>query len=287
MHGRDALRKLVALGFLLAPAGLGLAAEAHQSGANLPAAPQAGWKLSWSDEFNGPDGSPPDPGKWSVVTGGNGFGNHELEYYTSRPENVQVRGGSLVITARKEAYTGPDGVQRDYTSGRLQTKGHFAQKYGRFEARIKIPHGNGLWPAFWMLGDDVDRVGWPACGEIDIMENIGTEPGKVHGTLHGPGYSGGNPLTGAYALPGKERFADGFHIFAVDWDPAAVRFYVDGKLYETQTPDSIPSSKHWAFDHPFFVLLNLAVGGSWPGNPDASTTFPAQMLVDWVRVYRR
>lgn len=244
------------------------------------------WTLVWSDEFNGPDGSMPDPSKWSIVKDGSGFGNHELEYYTDRPANVHQEKGNLVITARKEGYTGQDGVTREYTSARLETAGHFQQEYGRYEARIKIPNGQGIWPAFWMLGSDIGTVGWPACGEIDIMENVGFEPSKIHGTLHGPQYSGDNPLTGAYTRPGLAAFSDAFHVFAVEWEPQVIRFYVDNILYETQTIDSIPSHKHWAFDHPFFLLLNVAVGGQWPGNPDASTSFPTSMLVDYVRVYK-
>ncbi len=247
--------------------------------------PAQQWKLSWSDEFKGPDGAPPDPAKWEVVTGGGGFGNKELEQYTARPENIRQEHGNLVITARHESFTGADGIQREYTSARLQTKGKFEQKYGRFEARIKIPQGQGMWPAFWMLGDDNRSTGWPGCGEIDIMENVGYEPGKIHGSMHGPGYSGGSPLTGAFSLPAGAKFSGDFHVFAVEWDASAVRFYVDDHLYETQTPDSIPSSKHWVFDHPFFILLNLAVGGQWPKDPDSTTQFPQQMLVDYVRVY--
>jgi beta-glucanase (GH16 family) len=246
--------------------------------------PQA-WKLSWSDEFNGPDGAAPDPAKWGLVSGGKNYANKELEQYTVRAENVHQEHGNLVITARREAFTGADGIPREYTSARLQTKGKFEQKYGRFEARIKIPQGQGMWPAFWLLGSDVTTADWPACGEIDIMENVGYEPGKVHGSLHGPGYSGDSPLTGAYSLPAGSKFSDSYHVFAVEWDASAIHFYVDDHLYETQTPDSIPSSKQWAFDHPFFILLNLAVGGQWPKDPDASTQFPQQMLVDYVRVY--
>jgi beta-glucanase (GH16 family) len=145
------------------------------------------WKLSWSDEFNGPDGAPPDLAKWDIVTGGGGFGNKELEQYTARPENVRQEHGNLVITARHESFTGADGIQRDYTSARLNSKGKFEQKYGRFEARIKIPQGQGMWPAFWLLGNDSKTAGWPMCGEIDIMENVGYEPGKIHGSMHGPG----------------------------------------------------------------------------------------------------
>jgi beta-glucanase (GH16 family) len=253
--------------------------------ASTPQRASRQWKLSWSDEFNGPDGSAPDVSKWEIVTGGSGFGNKELEQYTTRPVNVHQEHGNLVITARHETFTGADGIQREYTSARLQTKGKFEQKYGRFEARIKIPKGQGMWPAFWLLGNDNSTTGWPACGEIDIMENVGYEPGKIHGSMHGPRYSGDSPLTGGYSVPAGSAFADNFHVFAVEWNASAVRFYVDNHLYETQTPDSIPSSKRWVFDHPFFILLNLAVGGNWPKDPDPTTQFPQQMLVDYVRVY--
>jgi len=137
------------------------------------------WRLVWSDEFNGADGSLPDKTKWTYDIGGNGWGNHELEYYTDRPANAEIRNGSLLITARKEKFTGADGVTREYTSARLKTQTLFAQTYGRFEARIKIPAGEGMWPAFWILGDDISKIGWPKCGEIDIMENIGKEPSTV------------------------------------------------------------------------------------------------------------
>jgi beta-glucanase (GH16 family) len=244
------------------------------------------WVLTWADEFDGPNGSAPDPNKWTVVTGGHGFGNNELQYYTARTENVQQQGGNLVITALKEPFTGPDGVAHDYTSARLQTKGHFEQKYGRMEARIQVPDGGtGLWPAFWMMGGDFDRVGWPRCGEVDIMENVGKEPDQVHGTLHGPGYSGDSPLTGTYTLPGHAHVGAGFHVFAAEWEPGVIRFYIDDTLYETWTAKQI-SGKRWAFDHPFYLLLDLAVGGNWPGPPDEHTVFPSQMLVDYVRVYR-
>ncbi|HUJ30035.1 MAG TPA: glycoside hydrolase family 16 protein [Candidatus Acidoferrum sp.] len=244
------------------------------------------WTLVWSDEFSGLDGSPPDVSKWEFDLGGNGWGNKELEYYTSRPENSSLRGGNLVIQARKESFTGPDHVTRDYTSARLKTLGLFDQAYGWFEARIKIPRGQGIWPAFWLLGNDFGKVAWPACGEIDIMENIGNEPGTIHGSMHGPGYSGGGGITAAYKLAGGAKFADDFHVFAIEWEPGAVRFYVDGELYETVTPASLPAGKKWVFDHPFFILLNVAVGGGWPGPPDATTEFPQEMLVDYVRVYR-
>jgi beta-glucanase (GH16 family) len=248
---------------------------------------RAGWKLVWSDEFNGPDGSPVDPSKWVFETGGNGWGNHELEYYTERPANALQRGGNLVITVSREKYSGADGVSRDYTSARLKTEGKFWEKYGRFEARIKIPEGQGIWPAFWMLGADIGKVGWPNCGEIDIMENIGKEPTVVHGTIHGPGYSGNNGIGSPFSPPDHARFADDFHIYAVEWQPTAIRFYVDDHLYATRTPAEIPKGTTWVYNHPFFMLLNVAVGGGWPGPPDSTTPFPQTMLVDYVRVYKR
>jgi beta-glucanase (GH16 family) len=169
----------------------------------------------------------------------------------------------------------------------LKTQGKFSQKYGRFEARIKIPYGQGIWPAFWMLGADIEKKSWPKCGEIDIMENIGKEPGIVHGTIHGPGYSGANGIGAPLSLPPGQRFADDFHIYAVEWEQKVIRFYVDDHLYQTRTPANLPPGAKWVYQHPFFVLLNVAVGGGWPGSPDASTTFPQTMLVDYVRVYRR
>jgi beta-glucanase (GH16 family) len=248
---------------------------------------RAGWKLVWSDEFNGPDGSSVDPSKWVWETGGNGWGNHELEYYTERPANAFEQGGNLVIKVSRENYTGADGVSRDYTSARLKTEGKFSEKYGRFEARIKIPEGQGIWPAFWMLGADIGKLGWPSCGEIDIMENIGKEPRVIHGTIHGPGYSGDNGIGSPFSLPDHARFADDFHIYAVELQPKAIRFYVDDHLYATRTPAEIPKGTKWAYNHPFFMLLNVAVGGGWPGAPDSTTPFPQTMLVDYVRVYKR
>jgi beta-glucanase (GH16 family) len=214
----------------------------------------------------------------------NGWGNNELEYYTNRTQNAHLQGGNLVITALAENFTGSDGVTRDYTSARLKTQGKFSQTYGRFEARIKIPYGQGLWPAFWMLGSNIDQIGWPNCGEIDIMENIGKEPAVVHGTIHGPGYSGAQGIGSPYSLP-SGRFADDFHVYAVEWETNAIRFYVDGNLYATRTPAELPAKAQWVYNTPFFLLLNVAVGGGWPGNPDGTTVFPQTMTVDYVRVY--
>lgn len=255
--------------------------------AAIPEAPDEigkNWVLTWSDEFNGPDGSAPDPAKWTLMGGGSGWGNNELQYYTNRPRNIRQEDGHLVIEAFQEEFVGPDRVRRQYTSARLTTQKRFSQAYGRFEARIQVPSGHGVWPAFWMLGEDFPTTGWPACGEIDIMENVGKEPASIRGSLHGPGYSGASPLTTAYVLP-RGRFSDGFHLFAIEWEPQSIRFYVDGELFATKTPADLPARANWVFDHPFFILLNLAVGGTWPGNPDETTVFPQRMLVDYVRVY--
>lgn len=250
----------------------------------FPHSASSDWTLAWSDEFNGPDGSAPDRAKWTYDTGGNGWGNKELEYYTNRPQNARMEKGNLVITALEEKYTGKDGVTRDYTSARLKTQGLFAQAYGRFEARIKLPAGQGMWPAFWMLGEDIGTVGWPKCGEIDIMENIGKEPRINHGSLHGPGFI--EQAIGS-TIELQENLSSGFHLYAIEWEPSAVRFFLDDKNYNTFTPASLPAEGKWVFDHPFFIILNVAVGGDWPGPPDSTTVFPQQMLVDYVRVYNR
>lgn len=251
---------------------------------NIPNLPSAKWNLVWSDEFNG---TQLDTKKWVYDIGGGKWGNLELEYYTNQSTNVAIQAGKLVITARQEKYTDTNKAVWNFTSGRLKTLGKFTQTYGRFEARIKIPFGQGIWPAFWMLGADIIKTGWPNCGEIDIMENIGKEPTIVHGTIHGPGYSGAGGIGDQYSLPQGQRFADDFHVFAVEWEPRVIRFYVDDHLYATRTPTDLPAGKKWVYDHPFFLILNLAVGGDWPGNPDASTIFPQTMLVDYVRVYSR
>jgi len=253
---------------------------------STPPPPTSPWTLVWSDEFGGANGSAPDSTKWGYDVGGNGWGNDELEYYTNRNQNAHVQDGNLVIQALKETYTGSDGVTRNYTSARLLSANLFSQAYGRFEARIKIPYGQGMWPAFWMLGNNIGQVGWPQCGEIDIMENIGKEPSIIYGSIHGPGYTGGTGVGTSYTLPSGAQFAGDFHVFAVEWEPNVVRFYVDGNLYATDTPSSLPAGSTWVFDHPFFIILNVAVGGDWPGPPDSTTVFPQQMLVDYVRVYQ-
>jgi beta-glucanase (GH16 family) len=250
--------------------------------------PTSGYTLAWSDEFSSANGSPPDATKWTYDLGGGGWGNQELESYTSRTRNVQIQNGNLVITALQENYTGTDGIARNYTSARLKTQNLFTQAYGRFEARIKIPKGQGIWPAFWMLGNDISQNGWPKCGEIDIMENIGREPGIVHGSLHGPSsVAHTSDSTSTVSLPPGKSYSDDFHIYAVEWEPGTVRFYVDSDNYATFTQAQWPGGGQWVFDHPFFMIMNVAVGGVWPGSPDASTQFPQQMLVDYVRVYSK
>ena len=253
-----------------------------------PVPPSSGLVLTWSDEFNGADGSTPDPSKWTYDIGGGGWGNNELETYTNRAVNAQIKGGNLVITAQKETFTGTDGIARDYTSARLKTQGLFSQAYGRFEARLKIPAGQGMWPAFWMLGNDITTNGWPKCGEIDIMENIGREPGIVHGSLHGPSSTATtSDETSTTTLPNNANFADDFHVYAIEWDPTQVKFFVDSNNYATFQKANWPATGTWVFDHPFFIILNVAVGGTWPGSPDATTQFSQQMLVDYVRVYTK
>ncbi len=242
--------------------------------------------LIWSDEFNQADGSPPDLTKWTFDLGGGGWGNNELESYTDSTDNVSVvsdpsatDGKALAIRAIKSSTGG-------YTSGRIKTQGKFTATYGRFEARIKVPSGQGIWPAFWMLGNNIGTVGWPTCGEIDILEILGQNPSKLYGTLHGPGYSGGHGIQGTYTLPNGGRFDTDYHIFAVQWSPGKIDWSVDGIVYHTASPASLPQGTKWVYDNsPFFIILNLAVGGGFPGNPDGTTTFPQVLYVDYVRVY--
>jgi len=241
----------------------------------------AGYKLVWSDEFTGPAGTAVDSSKWTFDVGGTGWGNDELEYYTSGTNNAALDGaGNLVITAKQQAMGG-----KNYTSARIKTQGLKTFTYGRVEARMKIPEGQGLWPAFWLLGDDIASNSWPACGEIDVMENIGKEPNIIHATIHGPGYSAGAGPTKQYMLPAP--VASAFHVFAIEWELNTIRWYVDDTLYSTKTPSDIPSGATWVYAHPFFIIMNLAVGGGWPGNPDGTTTFPQQLQVDYVRVCQK
>jgi beta-glucanase (GH16 family) len=239
------------------------------------------WVLTWQDEFEGTVGQSPDPARWRFDIGTN-WGNNQLEYDTDRPSNVSLDGvGNLAIIARQEEYLG-----QPYTSGRINTRALFSQESGRFEARIRLPIGQGIWPAFWLLGADFETVGWPACGEIDIMEYRGQEPGVVLGSVHGPGYSGGSAITRRFQLPGGRGFHEDFHVFAIEWDSDRIIWSVDDVPYHSVTPRDLPGGARWVFDHPFFIILNVAVGGNFVGPPNAATQFPQVMLVDWVRVYR-
>ena len=236
-------------------------------------------ELVMSDEFN-IDGVL-DSTIWGheIGTGDNGWGNNELQYYTDRTENITIQNGVLIITAKKEEFNGSS-----YTSARITTKGLFEQAYGRFEARIKLPYGQGMWPAFWLLGADCDQVIWPQCGEIDIMEFRGQEPTKIHGTVHGPGYSAAGGITKSYTLE-NDRFDTGFHVFGIEWTPEYINYYVDDVLYNQITPADVTGE--WVFNKPFNIIINLAVGGSFVGAPNDETAFPQNMLVDYVRVYKK
>ena len=240
-------------------------------------------QLVWQDNFNTPGAVNPQNWSYDIGDGSDqgipGWGNNELQYYTDRPENIIVEDGMLKITARQESFEGSS-----YTSARILTKDLFEKQYGRFEARIKLPWGQGMWPAFWMLGSNSDEVIWPACGEIDIMENRGSEPTIINGTVHGPGYSAGESIGKPYDLV-NDRFDTGFHIFGIEWGERYINFYVDDVLYNQITPEDVPGE--WVFDNqPFYIIMNVAVGGNYGGPPNENTVFPQEMLVDYVRVYQ-
>ncbi|HRQ41635.1 MAG TPA: glycoside hydrolase family 16 protein [Chloroflexota bacterium] len=235
---------------------------------------KAGWTLVWQDEFDGPE---INAAYWTHDTGGHGWGNAELQYYTAAATNSFIEDGMLTIQALEEAYDG-----RAYTSARLTTMEKVEVAYGRVEARIQLPYGRGTWPAFWMMGADFPYIGWPLSGEIDIMEHIGHEPETVYAHVHGPGYSRDESVGSAYDL-GKPA-AETFHVFALEWEEEEIRWYVDEAVIFTITPADVPGT--WVFDHPFFLVLNLAVGGHWPGPPDETTQFPQQLMVDYIRIYK-
>ena len=242
----------------------------------LPDWEREDWTLIWHDEF---DGEELDPSHWQMEVGGHGWGNNEWQFYTDRPENVRLESGLLVIEANDEFF-----VRRNYTSGRIKTQGLFFFTYGRIEARMKLPFGQGIWPAFWMLGEAINDVGWPRCGEIDIMEHIGRQPTRIYGTVHGPGYSGGGGIGHFTTFP-SGTLSEEFHVYAVEWEPGEIRWYVDDNQFFKLTEDQVPGE--WVFDQPFFLLINLAVGGNWPGYPNDTTVFPQHLYVDYVRVYQR
>jgi beta-glucanase (GH16 family) len=243
------------------------------------------YRLAWSDEFHGPAGSSADPQTWLRQTGGHGWGNQQLQYYTDEAANAALDGiGHLRITVNRTdpetARTSYDG--REYTSARLASKHLRRVRYGLITARIKLPRGRGIWPAFWLLGEDIDEVGWPHCGEIDVMENFSTDPAMAHGAIHGPGYSGADGI--AADLGTGSPLADDYREFSVCWEPGRIRWYYGSELYHTVTPADL-SGREWVFDHDFFLLLNVAVGSHFFPPPDASVTFPQHMLMDYVRIF--
>ncbi|GGG08266.1 glycosyl hydrolase family 16 [Dokdonia pacifica] len=247
--------------------------------------------LVFEDDFNGEAGAAINSEFWNfdIGTGQNGWGNQELQYYTDRPENVSLDGqGNMVITARRENFQGSA-----FTSARINTRDKVEQQYGRFEARIQMPGGRGVWPAFWMLGsnietepdDDPATIAWPFVGEIDVTEMRGQEPFRTIGSIHGPGYSGGGAISGELDLE-DERFDTEFHEFAIEWSPDFIDYFIDGIRFNRITKDDIPNGADWVFDdQPFFILLNVAVGGTFVGFPVDSTPLPQQMIVDYVRIY--
>lgn len=241
--------------------------------------------LVWSDEFNQPENSAPAPAKWTHDLGATGWGNRELQRYTDSRENSRVVADSAALDGRALAIVARRSADGEFTSARLKTQGKFSVTHGRIEARLKLPRGRGVWPAFWMLGDSIARVGWPACGEIDIVEVVGHEPQRVHATLHGPGYSGDKGITTSITLAPDDPLSGRYCVFAVDWFPDRIEWSLDGKIFARRSAADLPAGARWAFDAPMFLLLNLAIGGNWPGPPNATTEFPCAVLVDYVRVY--
>lgn len=256
--------------------------------APAPSPAPSNWTLVWSDEFNAAAGTPPNTAYWSDNLGNkeaNGWGNHELQYYTPAPKNAFHDGnGNLVLRAEKATNPGPcwNDSPCAYTSARILSTGKVTFTYGKVEARIKVPAGAGLWPAFWSLGES--PLPWPQAGELDIMEFVGKTPNMAYGTAHGPGYSAANGFGKPYDF--KAPVSDNFHVFTLIKRPNEVIWQINGVEYHRMTPALLPNGSAWVFERPFFLIFNLAVGGDWPGPPDASTVFPAQMLVDWVRIYK-
>jgi beta-glucanase (GH16 family) len=238
----------------------------------------AGYALSWSDEF---DGAALDSKVWNTEQGNNnGWGNHELEYYTGRPQNVFLSGGNLIIEARKETYEG-----FNYTSARLTTQNKKTFQFGRIDIRAKLPVLKGMWPAIWALGSNISTVSWPQCGEIDIMELVGQTPSTVFGTLHWKNSANGHSYKGGQQALTSGDFSQKFHVFSILWEQDSIQFLLDDKPYYKGTKDIVDGP--YPFNNPFFFLLNVAVGGDWPGNPDGTTLFPQRMFVDYIRVFQK
>jgi beta-glucanase (GH16 family) len=239
------------------------------------------WELVWEDNFDGSERQSPSASNWTydIGTGVNGWGNQQLEYNSDRPENVSLDGeGNLIIVAKEDTLGG-----QDYSSARIITRGLFEVQHGRIEARMKLPWGQGIWPAFWLLGSNIEEVGWPQCGEIDIMEYRGQNPSTILGSVHGPGYSAGNSVTDEFTLF-NDRFDTNYHVFSIEWDENEINYFVDGQNYFTVTPEDV--SGEWVFNNNFNIIINLAVGGTFVGLPDDNTVFPQTLYVDYVRVYK-
>ena len=236
------------------------------------------WVLRWHDEFDGT--GMPDTSKWGYEHGR--IRNNEKQFYTRRrAENARLEDGHLVITARKESYQGAD-----YTSASLRTKEKANWTYGRIEVRAKLPHGRGLWPAIWMLGTNIDEVGWPACGEIDIMEYVGFEPNTIHANIHTEAFNHVDGTSKGASIQVDAPYEE-FHTYTIEWTPAEIRFFVDKRNYFTFTNEG-GGSEEWPFDQPFFLILNAAVGGSWGGQEGIDdSVFPQEYRIDYVRVYER
>jgi beta-glucanase (GH16 family) len=261
--------------WILLPLVLGAAPQQPPRAASHPDE----WELVWSDEF---DGKEIDKAKWKYETGGHGFGNNELQFYTDRADNSYLEQGALVLHAQPEKFQ-----NRSYTSAKLQSRA--AWTYGRFEFRVKLPKGKGVWPALWMMPSDMKKYGgWPQCGEIDIVEQLGHEPNRVYGTLH---FGNPHPPAGKGASVALKQgsLVDDWHDYALEWQPGELRWFVDGELYEVQN-DWFTSGAGAAwpapFDRDFYLQLNLAVGGGWPGTPDATTTWPQKLRIEYIRVFK-
>ncbi len=279
------------LGFWFYGQASGEAVTVTLSSGRAAAPPSDTWALIFEDTFDAPAGTPPNPAIWNYELGDGreygivGWGNDERQTYTDLPENASHDGeGHLVITALElpedsdlRCHYGPC----RYSSARIHTAGKLETAYGRIEARLKLPEGQGIWPGFWTLGSDFRSAGWPTAGEIDIMEALGHQPMTIHGTIHGPGYSGAGGIGRSYRL--SQSFAEAFHVYALEWEPDELRWYVDESLFSRLRPEDV--SGPWVFDQPFFIIFNVAVGGYWPGYPDASTSFPQRMLIDYLRIY--
>lgn len=239
----------------------------------------SGYQIAWQDEFSG---TALDASSWNMEQGGGGWGNAELQNYTNRPENVSVANGNLVITALKESYGG-----NAYTSARITTQNKRDFTFGRIDIRAKLPKGQGVWPALWMLGSEIKTIPWPASGEVDIMELLGHEPAKTYSTVHwgNQGATVSQHIGNSLVLTGGDDFNQKYHVFSLDWQSNKMDFYVDNVLFYTVTNQSVTGT--YPFNKPFFFLFNVAVGGNWPGSPNASTTFPQQMLVDYIRVFQK